>query len=88
MDDSLQCPICYEVVVAFLRIVHVNNCKKCHHMMIDHKHTTCPLCRESIHLNRRPKPHNEYGMAVGRRISGYTVEKQEMDEANDMEEIE
>lgn len=35
-------------------------CKQCHNKLIQFKHTSCPLCREDIHLKRRPVPKNEY----------------------------
>ena len=58
----MECPICYETKNSIFTNITCNHawCKQCHHKMVDHKHTTCPICRESIHLKRRPAPKNEY----------------------------
>lgn len=58
----MECPICYETTINVFTNITCGHtwCKQCHHKMVDHKHTTCPICRDSIRLKRRPKPKNEY----------------------------
>ena len=58
----MECPICLDedVVSTFTNICSHEWCKKCHQQLIHHKHTDCPICRGSIQLKRRPKPHNNY----------------------------
>ena len=58
----MECPICYDEDVASIFTNTCNHkwCKKCHQQLIHHKQTDCPICRHSIGLKRRPKPHNKY----------------------------
>ncbi len=51
-----ECPVCYEYTVSvFTNTCQHSWCKSCHQRMMDHKHTDCPLCRETIVLPYSPK---------------------------------
>lgn len=54
------CPICLDYKKSiFTNICGHSWCKNCHQKMISHSHTTCPLCRQTIILQKTP-PTNTY----------------------------
>lgn len=57
-----ECPICYNCSLSIFTNKTCDHtwCKACHNKLIQYKHTTCPICRSTIQLERRPKPYNEY----------------------------
>ena len=52
----MECPVCFECRISVFqnRCTHTW-CKECHHKMIQHNHTTCPICRHPIILKKKPE---------------------------------
>ncbi len=56
----MECPICYiDTVSIFTNDCGHHWCKQCHQKLLKFNHTTCPMCREDIHLQKKPQ-HPKY----------------------------
>ena len=49
----MDCPICFNHSISIFKNTCGHDwCKKCHKKLIFHNHTSCPLCRENIVLEK------------------------------------
>jgi len=57
---KMECPICFGVYYSiFSNSCGHTWCKQCHQKLIHFNHTSCPLCRETIVLQKQ-LPTNKY----------------------------
>ena len=57
----MECPICLETRQSiFTNVCSHSWCKECHSRLMDHKHTTCVVCRSPIILPMKYRRKNNF----------------------------